>query len=287
MARELIWYPDSGAPLILTDRMAGYRVGRSVTGHGVPPVDHITDTSPLIDGEQIIDTYETGRTIQVPVMVFGPDHATYRSRLRALVSALDPRAPGHLELAQADGQRRRIQAVYAGGLEGAEERATGGDTTWYRFVLRLYCPDPFWFDPTPVTLSFSYPEPFTWFPFLPLRLSASSVLGEATLNNPGSVAAYPTWTITGPGTAVALDNDVTGEQLHLTGDLDGGTLVIVTQQGQQSITLDGVDWWDKLVDTPTMWSIPPGSTSATLELTGAAVGSSVSCSFFPRYRSAW
>jgi hypothetical protein len=223
----------------------------------------------------------------LPMMVFGPDNATYRARLKALLRAMDPRNPGHLEMAQSDGQRRRIQAVYAGGLEGAEEAALGGDTTWYRFVLRLYAPDPFWFDPTPVTTSFTYPDPVPWFPILPLVLSAGSVLGETTLINAGDVSAWPTWTATGPGTAVALDNLTTGEELHLSGDLDGETLVIVTQPGQQSVTLGGVDWWDHLAGTPTLWQVPPGDTLVNLELTGASTGSSVSCSFFPRYRSAW
>ncbi|WP_460407373.1 phage distal tail protein, partial [Actinophytocola sediminis] len=175
----------------------------------------------------------------------------------------------------------------AGGLEGWEDKDTGGDTTWYRLVLELYAPDAHWHDPTPITLRFAYPTGVKWFPILPLKLGAGAVLGDATLTNPGDVDAWPTWTVTGPGTAVSLDNTTTGETLDLVGDLASGTLVIVTEPGQQSITLDGVDWWDKLTGSPTLWQVPPGDTAVSLALTGAAAGSSVQCSFFPLYRSAW
>jgi hypothetical protein len=293
VARELIWYPGDGGQIVLNDRTAGYRVHKGVTGLGVPDPEFIVDTSPLIDGEFVDDedVYEVGRRIMLPMTVFGPDNTTFRSRMKALAGSMNPRKPGFFEVAQADGQRRRIQARYAGGLSGDEAKDLGGDTTWARFALRLYAPDPFWFDPVPVTLTRAYATPSAFFPFgpvsgRPFRLSSGAVLGDAVLTNPGDITAWPTWTATAPGTAVALDNDDTGEELHLSGTLSGD-LVIVTQPGQQSITMGGVDWWDKLTGTPELWELPPGDTHVSLSLTGAAAGSSVSCSFFPRYRSAW
>lgn len=291
MARELIWYPDNDSAITLNDPANGYRVHKGVTGLGVPVPQHITDTSPLTDGEFVTDVYETGRTIQLPMTVFGPDNATFLARLKALADKMDPKQPDYLELAQADGRRRRIRAYYAGGLEGDEDKQLGGDTTWARFVLKLYAPDPLWFDPTPVTLTRAFGGSTAFFPIgptnaTPLKLSPSAVLGSATLSNPGDVSAWPTWTVTAPGTAVEIDNDDSGEELHLSGTL-AGDLVIVTQPGEQSVTMGGVDWWDKLTGTPALWQLPPGDTHVSLVLTGATTGSSVSCSFFPRYRSAW
>lgn len=291
MARELTWYPDDGDPIVLNDRSAGYRVHKGVKGLGVPDVEFVTSDPPLIDGDQIDDVYESGRRIILPMSAYGPDDATFRARLRALLSAMDPRQPGYFEVAQADGQRRRIAARYAAGLNGDEAKDLGGDNGWYRFNLDLYAPDPLFFDPTPVTLLRTFGAGTAFFPIgptnaTPLKLSPSEVLGSATLTNPGDVSAWPTWTVTAPGTAVELDNTDTGEELHLSGTLSGD-LVIVTQPPQQSITMGGVDWWDKLVDTPVLWQLPKGDTHVSLVLTGASTGSSVSCSFFPRYRSAW
>ncbi|MDQ3577414.1 MAG: phage tail family protein [Actinomycetota bacterium] len=286
MARELRWIAADGESIVLNDERAGYKVTKGVTGLGVAPVEHVTETTPLLDGEIITDTYEAGRTIMLPMVITAPDNGLLRGRLRALVDALDPRSPGHLEVAQSDGQRRRIRAVYSAGLEGVEDKDSGGDTTWYRFVLRLYCPDPAFFDPNPITLSFPYPEPVPFFPILPVTLSADSVLGVVAIHNPGDLAAWPAWTATAPGTAVALDNEDTGEELHLTGTLTD-TLTIVTRPGEQSIRMGTADWWGNLTGTPQFWQLPPGTTNASLALTGAGPGSSIGLSFVARYRKAW
>ncbi|WP_460407396.1 hypothetical protein, partial [Actinophytocola sediminis] len=125
MARALTLYPDSGAPIVLTDHAAGYRVHKGVRGLGTPPAVHVTEESPLIAGETILDSYETGRRILLPMTVTGPTNDVWRARMKALVRATNPRHPGHLELAQGDGQRRRIAVRYAGGLEGWEDKDTG------------------------------------------------------------------------------------------------------------------------------------------------------------------
>lgn len=287
MARELRWIPAGGGPhIVLNDRGAGYKVTKGLEGLGVPPVEHVTDTTPLLGGEQILETYETGRTIMLPMLITAPTNILLRTRIRALVAAMDPYTGGWLEVAQADGQRRRVAARYSAGLEGAEDAASGGDHTWWRLVLRLYAPDPAWVDPVPVVIPFTYPAPTSFFPLLPLTVSADSVLGAATITNPGDLPAWPVWTATAPGTGVTLDNTSTGEQLHLSGALTD-TLTIITQPGRQAITMGTADWWDHLVDNPVFWQIPRGVTAVSLSLTGAGPGSSVALSFNPRYRAAW
>jgi hypothetical protein len=41
-------------------------------------------------------------------------------------------------------------------------------------------------------------------------LSASSVLGASSIDNPGDVPAWPLWTVQGPTTQVQLTNTTTG-----------------------------------------------------------------------------
>ncbi|WP_018682169.1 phage tail domain-containing protein [Actinokineospora enzanensis] len=287
MARELRWYPGDGSdPLVLTDPAAGYKVLKGSTGWGAAPVEHVTESTPLVDGEEILETYETGRTILLPMLITGRTYEAFQERLGALVDAMDPRVPGQLEIAQPNGQRRRIAAVYAEGLEGAEDKDSGGDTTWHKAVIRLYCPDPAFFDPTPVRLMFGYPAPVSFFPLFPLRLSADAVLGAATIINPGDLPAWPQWTATAPGTGAQFDNEDTGEELHVSGTLTD-TLTIVTRPGIQAVTMGSADWWDRLVDVPQLWALPKGQTNVTVALTGAAPGSSVMVEFRPRYRKAW
>jgi hypothetical protein len=175
---------------------------------------------------------------------------------------------------------------YVAGLDGAESRETGGDTTWHKVAVRVYAPDPAWFDPEPVRLVFTAPAPTPFFPILPVRPSADSVLGEAVITNPGDLIAYPVWSATAPGSALEIDNEDTGAQLHLTGTITDDVRIDV-RPGQQDIRMGTADWWSNLDGDPQLWPLPPGDTNASLSLTGAGPGSSIAVEFRPRYRSAW
>ena len=290
MARELLWIPPTGPSLVLNDRQAGYRLLKGVRGLGAPEIAISTDPTPLLDGAVVTDVYAPPRTILLPMLVQATNEATYRARVLALLDALTFGSECLFQVGQPDGQVRRIRGYYAGGLEGWEDRDTGADI-WHKFVLTVLCPDPWWFDPTPIAIG-----PFvhggtapTFFPFFPLVLASSEILGDVVINNPGDVLAWPTWTATPPGTSIEIDNVGTGEELHLSGSIPSGkSLVVVTEPGRADIALsDGTDWWDKLVDTPTLWALRKGDNHVTLSLTGSDVGSSVAGVFYPRYRSAW
>ncbi|GLW91767.1 phage tail domain-containing protein [Actinokineospora globicatena] len=286
MARELRLYPGDGSPsIVLNDAAAGYKTLKGSTGWGAAPVEHVTESTPLLDGEQVQATYETGRIIVLPMLVTGRTPEELGERLSVLVDSTDPAWPGQLQVTQPDGRRRRITAYYLDGLEGAEEAETAGKK-WHKFVLRLYCPDPAFFDPTPHRFVFGYGTAAPFFPILPVTLSPDSVLGAVTITNPGDLPAWPVWTATAPGTAATFDNARTGEQLHVTGTLTD-TLTIVTRPGAQQVLMGTADWWSHLDDTPTLWALPKGATPVTLTLTGAGPGSSITAEFLARYRKAW
>jgi hypothetical protein len=290
MAREVSWFPPGGDPLILTDRAAGYRVTKGVRGHGAAPVDISVDSPPEVDGGIVTDVWAPPRTVQIPLLVLADDTVQYRQRIGALLDAMSHGQECQLQIAQPDGSRRRIRAYYQSGLEGLEDRDTGGET-WYRCVLTLFCPDPWWFDPTPVSVMFRYQASApSWFPLFPLNLGASAVLGVGSIINPGQVLSWPEWTITPPGNTLNLTNVDTGEALTLnaTAIPGGDTLRIITEPTKASIALgSGTDWWDKITGIPHLWSLRRGANNVNLSLAGAGVGSSIGCTFTARYRSAW
>lgn len=292
--RQVTWWgPNGAAPVTLNDRGAGMRLAKGATGVWTPPVQFGTDTTPLMDGEIITDVWETGQTAQLPMMLFGADRSEFRSRMRTLARAMDPRGDGRLVIAEADGSSRVRTARYAGGLEGAEDAASGGDTNWARFGLRLYSPDPYWYEPAPRVVRYDFDtggDPFfpISFPDHPLRVSSTSVLGEQLVSNPGDVDTWPSWEVHGPGTAMLFTNS-RGDSLSLAGTLsEDRALLISTRPGEASIMLDdGTDWWDKLVGTPNLWRLPPGDTTVDMQVTGAAEGTYVALSYTPRYRGPW
>lgn len=288
MARQLTWFPaGGGAGLVLTDRGQGRRVLDGVRGLGVPPVELVTEDSPLLDGTTVHAVHAPPRTLFLPMLLFGADRAAYRARVAALEAAMDPAAgDGQLELMEHDGSRRRIRCRYTGGMEGEETKDARGNS-WWRFGVNLFAADPFWFAPDLLTLTWSYGTPTNFFPFFPLVLTPSALLGSATVSYPGTAPGWPTWRITAPGSSVTITNSDTGEAITLTGSIPAGqTLTIVTKPGQQSIRLaNGTDWWPNLVDGSVLWQVKPGTTNINLSLTGASTGSSVVMETEIRYRS--
>jgi len=289
MARMLTWYPADGrSPIVLTDRAAGRRVLKGTRGLGAGPVELVTDDSPLLDGTTVWEPYYAPRVITLPMLVSARTRAEFLSKVRELVTAIHPDADGELELAQHDGRRFRLRCRYLEGLEGDEDTTMGGDTTWWRFILKLYAADPWWYG-EPITATFTPVEAVPFFPLPPLRLSRSQVLGTVTVHNPGDVTAWPTWSATAPGSDPEFRNLATGETLRFAGALPAGqTLTVVTTPGQQSVTLtDGTSWWPQWAPGSVMWRIPPGTTRVSLTLASAGVGSEIALSFRPRYRTPW
>lgn len=292
MAREIVVYPagsgSSDPGLVLTNASAGYRVLKGVRGLGRPPIELAVEETPLLDGGVVTDAWAPPRLITLPMMILADTEAAFRARVRALLAALSFGQRIELEVGQPDGQRRRIGCHYAGGLEGDESPDTGDDR-WHKAAVTLVAEDPFWYDPTPVTVSVEHGGASTFFPFFPLALSPATVLGTVTVDNPGDVLAWPSWTITAPATDVQLSHLDYGEELHLTGTLPSSeVLLIVTRPNETDIVLsDGTDWWDKLVGIPTLWPLRPGPNTVSLVLTGADTGSSITGSFVARYESAW
>lgn len=291
-SRELVVIPPGGGEFPLTNRMAGYRVLKGASGLGRPAVEFGVDTTPLLDGVTVEDVYAPPRTIQLPMLILaGGDRDLYRQRIKALQAVL-PREEFALEVRQPDGQRRRIPAWYAGGLDGAEDKDTGGET-WAKFVLKLYCPTPWWFDPVPVRYRWEVASGasaiFLGNPFLPLRIAQGSVLGDTTITNPGDVKAWPVWTITPPNDTVELIDADAEATLDVVASVPvGQSLTIVTHPGITDVRLsDGTDWWPNLGSAPTFWPVRKGTTNIEVTLTGAGPGSSIEVEFYPRYEAAW
>lgn len=290
-SRELVWITADGSEFRLTDWMTGYRVTKGATGLGRAPIELSTDDTPLLDGVEVTDEYAPPRTIQLPMLILADTRAAFRARVRALVTAFARGDGCALELRQEDGQRRRIMARYNGGLEGVEDKDTGGET-WYRCVIKLLCPDPYWFDPVPIVYTYEFvgtPVPFLGDPFLPLNISPGEVIGPTTITNPGEVLSWPVWTIHPPADELVLTDVDNGASIPIAAAVpDGLTLSIVTQPGLTDVRLsDGTDYWPALYGSPEFWSIPPGTTNVDLDLTTPGPGSKVELSFYARYESAW
>lgn len=113
---------------------------------------------------------------------------------------------------------------------------------WARYAVELEAAQPYW-SGTPIEQEFWAPDdPVDFFGAgaPPFTIGRGSTFATATMSNPGDVAAYPVWTVTGPLTTIQVG--VGGVVVDVPFDLaDGEVLVIDTDPRNQTATLDGVD----------------------------------------------
>jgi hypothetical protein len=191
-------------------------------------VDLVTVDNP--DGGVIVEaTRVKERTILWPIRVRATQHLRLLEVWRELayrITQTRDLGGGWLELQRPDGSRRRILAYYASGLEGEPE-----DGTWLQVtaVLHLMCPDPFWRDAETVNLEFrdevgvDYLDPYPSY-------SSGRVLGAAELPNTGHRAAWPSWRIRGPMTALTATNQTRDETFTLTHTLAAGEYATISSR---------------------------------------------------------
>lgn len=289
------WHaPDGSVWPLMSPASGWFTLAEGVSGLGSASLTMTTDDRAR-GGSRVRHIQPVSRTIVWPLYVYGATHTEFIERWRALESALTmttERGPGRLEIARPDGSARVVDAYYEAGYDPSGKQ--GYYITSDTCVVTLFCEDPYWRDATPQTVhrEFSagvdYQNPYP-------SVSSSQVLGDTTLVNPGKVDARPSWTMTGPASALTATRLDTGEEFSLDpsaatvghGDLVAGEYVTIDTDPPRVRFMDGTNWTGA-IDWPgaVLWSLPPGETPVSFQLVGAEAGSSVDLTFYPRYKSA-
>jgi hypothetical protein len=274
-----------------------YALADGVSGLGAAPYTLTSDPHPR-GGARLRHVQAQPRTVVWPVLVKGRDHVAFQDNWRALARAFTRtlrEGPGLLEVALPDGRVRQLEVHYADGWDGRGQAATG--ITWDSAVVTLWCEDPYWVSTEPVIVHRETGTQVDYLVPYP-SVSSSQVLGETTVTNPGDVDVWPTWVITGPASAITFTRQArtaseTDQAFTLTmadtvhGVLLAGETVTVStdpprvRSGTGENLIDGLDWPGAV-----LWSLPPGETPVVFQLDGAAAGSAVDLTFYPRYETA-
>lgn len=264
-------------------------VAEEVTGRFAPTMRFTVGTVPLQPGQRFRSVTHGLADIAVPV-VFWPSSATaLRTLLRAWAHRLDPvRGDGALRVTAPGGDQRELVCRYLDGLERVVEDDFSDRFGHTKAVLHFIAEQPYWQDVSDTSASWSVSTPATFFPIFPLRLSSSEVFADVTVSNDGDVEAWPVWTVTGPGSSLALRNLTTGELLSSSATLLGGdTLTIDTRPGRKTVTaLSGSNQFSTLSSASTLWSFTRGSNSVRIELAGTTAASGVALKWRRRWLSA-
>lgn len=276
------WYAPDGSVWPLNPDGSLLLTLRGVTGLGIAPRSITADPDP-IGGTRVRHIQAEPRYITWPLRIRGATHMGFLDLWRSYAFAFDMTrtdGPGILRIRRPDGTEREIEAYYEAGWEMEPGQGWLEDTP----VIGLYCPDPFWRDVAVLSQTLAYTTGGDDFLDPYPQLSSGAVTGELTLNNPGTVEAWPEWTVTGPMTSFTATNVTTGEEFVITYTLTAGQTLVVTTRpaavtgpaGQNLINT--VDW-----PGAELWRLRRGDNAVDLQLTGAAVGTLVNVSYYPRY----
>lgn len=296
------WTSPSGlvCPLDPVNGLGGYGwlAIEGYKGLGAAPVTITSDASP-VGGAVPRHFQPQPRIITLPVYVEGISgdtaadrHDSFVAQWRTLAEAMTETSqlerPGTLTVARPDGTRRLIDAYYS---DGWDAEASGGvaDTA----VVQLWCPDPYFrdLDPTLITRA-QLPLGVNFFAPFP-SVSSSQTLGTTVVTNPGSVPAWPTWTLTGPASDLTATNVTRGESFTLDvvtyrgAPLAAGETVVITTSPPSVTGPDGSDWTGAL-DWPSavLWQLAKGNSTVSFVVGGASAGTAMTAEFYAQYETA-
>jgi len=263
---------------------------------GIEGLPVMLQTIPLLDGTAVPNIYipQPG-SIAIGLLVGWPDGSynedDYYANLDSIVRAFTNRrnelpAAGYLQVQRPNGLTRQLTVFCTSGLNTPE---VGIHNTLYS--LTLQAPDPYWYDLTPQTVSYSNNPAVGILPLLPITFSGQ-LLGNSLLVNNGTALAFPTWTITGPGTPT-FKNLTTGRQFSLNTSIPSGNVVqVTTKPGSQAVVnlTTQTNIWDQLVlsSLRDLWPLVGGTNQVSLVMAGSSSSSSVQVQWVNRWsRALW
>lgn len=280
-----LWAGANGVVTDLTVWSGGsYVLGDGITGQISPTYDFATQPTAGVDGEQLQQVTPHAGTLVLPVDFVAADGAELRTRIRGLTHALRPRAGrGMLTAVADDGTARTLPCYYRKGLEAGVYRVTR-----FRAALEFWAPVPWWRG-DPVSVAYGLAAPTTFFPILPIVLSASTITGQTIVDLSGTDApTWPVWTVTGPGTQLTLTNTyqriqddgtvaTVTQSLVLNSTIgDGQAVTIDSRPGRQSVMRsDGVSLFPALGSDPAMFPLVDGVNTVAAVLANAGAASQI------------
>jgi Phage tail protein len=246
---------------------------KGTTGRFMPPMVVTTVPSPAQHGSRYLASFHAERAVALPVAA--PAIFDGRDELRRWARVLDPaKGEGTLTVVQGEWAGRSLRCVYEAGLDELEE--TSGDfVNPATFLFRAAW--PYWNDASEASETVTQDDTVrVWFPFPPLIFMASTAFAIITLTNDGDVDAWPTITGIGPGEDITVSNLTTGQSWTLEGVVDAGSELRVDHRpGFREVSVDGVNSFERLTPSSTLWPLVPGPNQIEIEVFNTTVATSL------------
>lgn len=252
-----------------------------VGGLGLPPVD-VQWRSGAGDGSTFRGRRVLSREIDLPLYIGALDAEDMRDRVSLLAKFLAE--PCTLRWVEDDGNSWSISVVRTGGGDWTFGEDTVGETDLL-LVLTLVAGNPYWTSDQESAWVMRSGSQSGFLAggvsLISLSLTNTVSTGSVLLSNTGDADAYPVWEIVGPGSnfeAICPATPNSPQQvLRWNGTLAAGeTLKIDTLTASVRDGLN-VNRYASLDLAPRFWSLPPGATNVTVNLSNMTNASSITC----------
>lgn len=260
----------------------------SVAGRFMPTIVFESDTVPRQPGAVFRYANHGTREFLCPFDVTGVSEADLRTKVRQMIAAMDPtRGTGKIRVTSPVGDQREINCHVASGLDLQETLGDISGPAWQRFPATFLAHDPYWYDTNATTQSFTTSTGALFFPIFPLKITASEIAVDATVDNTGDVDAWPIWTVTGPGSVIKLWNLTSSRYIYFPVTLAAGSSITVdTRPGVKSATYDdGTNAYPDMNELSSLWPLQRGVNTIRLEMSGVTAASALTLVYARRYLS--
>ena len=213
----------------------------SFSNRFMPKMRFDADGVPGQPGEVFREVEHGSREFGVVFDVVASGESATRTAIRDMIRKLNPkRGAGRIRVLSPVGDQREIVCRYSGGGELEEKVGDDSGPDWQRFPITFLAHDPYWYDVSAIEQTFTITAAApSFFPILPIHLSASELAVDSSVDNTGDEDAWPVWTITGPGSGIKLTNQTTGRFTWLPGLALAAGQVLVIDTGMLSSYFKG------------------------------------------------
>lgn len=255
-------------------------------GLGMPDVEHWWQTSPVIDGSRWKGMRTAQKAVILPVVISADSWDAWRDLDAALFRAVDPSGEALVSVIAPDGVTRSMGLRLTGGGE-VDSNPLWDERPFATYALEFAAAQPYWRGDV-IQGAYKGGTTAPLFPGPPFNINPSSTFETATVTNPGDVAAWPRYVVTGPCSAftVGIGDSVVSSSRALT---VGQSVTVDTDPAVLNISdQDGNRIWE-FMDSREFAAIPARTeVPLTISLTNHdTTNSSATVEFTPLYRRPW
>jgi hypothetical protein len=277
------WTDYTGTVWDISGRTSGVYLRAGVRGMNMPPVTRYTSKSPAVAGSRWRGSITDERDVFWPLHLFQKNGSQeWIDHDARFWDTLNPDRTGVWSVVQPNGVTRTLTLRFVD--DGGQSFDTSPELFgWCSYGVNLIAEQPYWigekvsrtWGQTDTPDGFFGPSGYG----PPFYITSASTMGNATIDNPGDVSAWPVWTLAAPFTSATVG--VGSKTVQVPFSMSEGWLRIDTNPtAQTAVDHLGVDRTAQLGQVK--WAEIPAGKGASVTVNMVGQGN-VTLELSPRY----